>query len=209
MKLTINEFNHGDPIPGEFAFCITDIAQNVALSSNRNPGLEWTDIPENARSLVLICVDRDVPTLANDVNQEDREVPAELERCDFYHWLMVDIPPEVNSIDAGACSDSVTPHGKQEPHGPTGSRQGINDYTQWFNGDESMQGEYYGYDGPCPPWNDSIVHHYEFILFATDLEHCPVEGAFAGQDVMTAIKGHILAESKVIGTYTLNPRLIK
>ena len=28
----------------------------------------------------------------------------------------------------------------------------------------TMAGDYYGYDGPFPPWNDSLVHHYVFTL---------------------------------------------
>lgn len=47
---------------------------------------------------------------------------------------------------------------------PEGLRHGINDYSKWFSGDSQMQGQYYGHDGPAPPWNDSIVHHYVFTL---------------------------------------------
>jgi len=208
MKLTIAEFQDQAIIPADFAFAIPDIAQHVALSGNKNPSLTWADIPEKTKSLVLICVDSDVPSKPDDVNQDDREVPNDLERCDFYHWVMVDIPPTVTAIEAGSCSNGVVPHGKKTPMGPQGSRQGINDYTQWFNGDEAMHGEYYGYDGPCPPWNDSIIHNYHFILYATDLEFCPVEGAFTGPDVKAALENHVLAQAKVTGTYTLNPRLL-
>ncbi|NNJ84557.1 MAG: phospholipid-binding protein, partial [Gammaproteobacteria bacterium] len=42
-------------------------------------------------------------------------------------------------------------------------------------------------------------------LYALDLERCPVEGVFTGGDVREAIKGHILAQTGVVGTYTLNP----
>jgi len=31
-----------------------------------------------------------------------------------------------------------------------------------------MKGTYFGYDGPAPPWNDSVVHHYAFTLYAVD-----------------------------------------
>jgi len=208
MKLKIEEFENNSAIPAEFAFAIPDIAQHVALSDNKNPKLTWSNIPEACKSLVLLCVDVDVPTKPDNVNQEDREVSADLPRCDFFHWVMVDIPPNISSIPAGSCSQGVTPHGKQNPPGPSGARQGINDYTQWFNGDESMQGEYYGYDGPCPPWNDSIIHHYHFTLYATDLEQCPVSGAFTGPDVRAALQDHILAQASVIGTYTLNQKLL-
>ena len=68
-----------------------------------------------------------------------------------------------------------------------------------------MAGQYFGYDGPCPPWNDERLHHYHFVLYATDLARCPVEGAFTGQQVRTALAGHVLAEAKLTGTYSLNP----
>lgn len=207
MKLTSDSFKHGENIPGRFAFCIPDATQHVALSDNLNPELSWSDAPPETKSFVLLCVDKDVPTKPDDVNQNDREVPSDLPRTDFYHWVMIDIPSDINSIAAGSCSNSVIAHGKQSPNGPAGSRQGINDYTNWFNGDEAMQGQYFGYDGPCPPWNDSIIHHYHFTVYATDLDRCKLEGAFTGSDIKAAIEGHILAEASLIATYTLNPRL--
>ena len=208
MKLNIKEFSQNTSIPAEFAFAIPDIAQHVALSENKNPSLSWTNAPAETKSFVLLCVDSDVPSKPDDVNQEGREIPSDLPRTNFYHWVMVDIPKSISNIEAGSCSSKVIAHGKKKPEGPKGSRQGINDYTQWFNGDEAMHGEYYGYDGPCPPWNDSIMHHYHFVLYATDLERCNVDGAFTGPDVKSALEGHILAQAEVTGTYSLNPRLI-
>lgn len=68
-----------------------------------------------------------------------------------------------------------------------------------------MSGDYYGYDGPCPPWNDSIVHHYVFTLYALDVATCSVSGKFNGGDVRAAIQGHVLEETKITGLYSLNP----
>ena len=133
MKLIIDGIRHGEPIPGKFAFGIPDEQDHVALSENRNPRLRWTVVPESARSLVLICVDCDVPSQPDDVNKEDREVPASLKRTDFYHWVMVDIPTDISEIAEGVCSDGITPHGKDDPWGPEGARQGLNGYTDWFD----------------------------------------------------------------------------
>lgn len=205
MQLMSSSFGHNQRIPEDFAFGAPDPAAHVRLSSNRNPHLRWTGVPSTARSLVLICVDTDVPTRPDDVNQEGRVVPADLPRADFFHWVMVDIPPTVSEIKAASCADGIVPHGKQSPAGPAGSRQGINDYTSWFAGDPAMSGQWFGYDGPCPPWNDSLLHHYHFILYATDLPRCPVDGDFTGQQVRQAIANHILAEAKLTGTYALNP----
>ena len=205
MQLTISGINHNQAIPETFAFGAPDEASHVRLAANRNPALRWAGSPDGTRSLVLICVDTDVPTKPDDVNQEGRVVPADLPRANFYHWVMVDIPPDTSGIEEGACSDGVTPRGKTDPQGPAGSRQGLNDYTNWFAGDADMAGDYFGYDGPCPPWNDSLVHHYRFVLYATDLERCPVDGKFTGPDVEAAIEGHVLAEVSIVGTYSLNP----
>jgi Raf kinase inhibitor-like YbhB/YbcL family protein len=205
VHLMSSSFAHGQPIPSEFAFCAPDPAQHVRLAPNRNPHLRWTGVPSTARSLVLICVDSDVPTRPDDVNKEGRTVPADLPRTDFYHWVMVDIAPTVSEIAAGSASDGVTARGKRDPRGPAGSRQGINDYTGWFAGDADMDGKYFGYDGPCPPWNDERLHHYHFVLYATNLERCPVEGEFTGPQVREAIARHVLAEARLTGTYSLNP----
>lgn len=209
MKLSSSSFKHGSAIPGEFAFAVPDPKTHVRLSANRNPELRWEDVPPACRSLVLLCVDPDVPTVGDDVNQEGRVVRSGLPRGDFCHWVLVDVPPSCDGIGAGDCSDGITPRGKQDPPGPRGSRQGLNDYTGWFAGDPDMEGRYFGYDGPCPPWNDERVHNYRFELFATDLARCPVDGAFTAADVRAAIEGHVLARATWTGTYTLNPTMLR
>ena len=205
MKLIVEGIDHGKPIAEKFAFGVQDAENHVRLGENLSPGIRWEDLPEGTRTLVLVCVDDDVPTKPDDVNQEGRTVPASLPRGKFYHWVMVDLPPGPGGFPQGACSRGVTARGKTSPQGPEGSRQGRNDYTAWFEGDADMGGVYLGYDGPCPPWNDEIPHHYHFILYATDLERCPVEGAFAPEEVETALIGHVLASAKVTGIYSLNP----
>ncbi len=207
MKLTSTSFADGGRIPGEYAFAVIDAAHHVKLSANRNPHLAWNDAPAGTASFVVVCHDYDVPSRPDDVNQEGREIPATLPRVDFFHWTLVDIPATMTSIAAGEFSHAVTPRGKSGPAAAHGTRQSINDYTGWFAGDHDMEGDYYGYDGPCPPWNDSIVHHYVFTVYALDIQRVPLEGRFGGGDVRRAIEGHVLASAKVTGTYTLNPRL--
>lgn len=207
MKLSSKSFDNGGVIPGRCAFAVKAPKGHVRLSDNLNPGLSWSGAPAGTQSFVLLCVDPDVPTRADDVNKEDREVPLKLERTTFTHWVMVDIPAEIDEIEEGACSRGVTARGKAAPAGPEGSRQGINDYTGWFKGDPDMGGNYFGYDGPCPPWNDSVVHHYRFELHALDVSRCAVEGAFTVADVQKAIEGHVLASATLTGRYSLNPRI--
>ena len=207
MKFTSSSFENNARIPGEFAFGVPDAKTHVALSKNRNPAFAWSGAPAATRSYALVCHDYDVPSKGDDVNQEGRSVPPTLPRVDFYHWVLVDLRANSTSIEAGEFSDGVTPRGKNGPAGPRGTRQGINDYTGWFASDKDMAGNYFGYDGPCPPWNDTIPHHYVFTLYALDCEKCPVTGTFSGRDVLAAIRGHVLAQVSVTGVYSLNPQV--
>ena len=70
-----------------------------------------------------------------------------------------------------------------------------------------MRGDYYGYDGPCPPWNDLRLHHYVFTVYALDVDKLPISGRFTGTEALAALKPHILAQASITGTYTLNPSL--
>lgn len=207
MQLSSENFSDQQAIPGEFAFGVSDPAQHVALSSNRNPQLSWSGAPDGTRSFVICCIDSDVPTRPDDVNQEGREVPADLPRTEFVHWLMADIPADITRLDAGSCSDGITPGGKTSPAGPEGSIQGVNDYTAWFAGDADMKGTYLGYDGPCPPWNDSLVHHYHFTVYAIDRPSLGLKPGFDLAALRKALMGRVLAQASLTGTYTLNPRL--
>ncbi len=207
MKLTSPKLIDNQPIPGDYAFCVPDPQQHVGSGPNKNPPFEWNDVPEGTKSMVLICHDPDVPTKPDDVNQEGRIVPADLPRTDFYHWILVDLPPEPSKIEEGEFSDAVISGGKSGPEGPRGTRQGVNNYTEWFANEAAMTGDYYGYDGPCPPWNDAIMHHYVFTLYALDIERCPVEGSFGGPDVLSALDGHVLGKATLTGTYSLNPNI--
>lgn len=205
MILTSESFFDGQPIPGEYAFCIPAAAGHVCLGGNRNPQLAWREAPAGTRSFAVICHDPDVPSRGDDVNQEGRTVPASLPRVDFFHWVLVDLPAGIARIAAGEFSKEVVPRGKAGPAAAHGARQGINDYTGWFASDRDMSGDYYGYDGPCPPWNDELRHRYVFTVFALDIERLPLEGKFTGQQARDAMQGHILAQASLTGLYTLNP----
>ncbi len=204
MKLHSDSFNDGDYIPTRYALGKRSADGKIDLTENKNPHLAWSDLPEGAKSIAILCYDRSAPTKPEDVNQEGRLVPADLPRADFAHWILVDVAPDA-SIAEGAFSDGATPHGKDGPAGPLGTRSGINDYTGWFGGDPDMVGDYYGYDGPCPPFNDAIVHRYDFVAYALDIDRVPVEGKFTGADVLAAMQGHILGEATIGFKYTINP----
>jgi Raf kinase inhibitor-like YbhB/YbcL family protein len=94
----------------------------------------------------------------------------------YTHWVLYDIPAETGHIE------EKVPNQEQIPGLGT---QGKNDAGK------------IGYAGPAPP---SGTHRYFFRLFAIDkmLELAP--GA-THQQVSAAIKGHILAQAELMGTY--------
>jgi Raf kinase inhibitor-like YbhB/YbcL family protein len=203
MKLTSESFADGERIPERNAFGKHDPESHVTLTDNKNPQLTWSGVPDGAKSVALICVDPDVPSKGDDVNQEGKTVPADLPRVDFYHWVLIDLPGQDGSIAEGELCDGITARGKDE-NGPRG-RRGKNDYTGWFAGDDDMKGDYFGYDGPCPPWNDEIVHHYVFTAYALDVEKLDLPSGFGGADAVKAMEGHILDKASITGSYAIYP----
>ena len=208
MELWSESWTNGDRIPERFAAGRLQADGSVGFSDNLNPHLAWGGLPEGTQSVVLICHDFDVPSRADDVNRTDREVPADLPRVDFFHWVLVDLPPRPTVIAEGEYSRGFVPRGKPGPAAPQGARQGLNDYTGWFAGDAVRAGQYFGYDGPFPPFNDSLVHHYVFTLYAVADPRLPLEGVFTGPDVRAALAGRVLGAATFSGTYTLNRRLV-
>lgn len=207
MKLWSPAWANGEPIPAVYAAGRLLQEGGVGFGDNRSPPLRWGPVPEGTRSLVLLCHDFDVPADQADVNRADRELPPDLARVEFFHWALVDIPPHLTDFEAGQWSQGFTARGKPGPEAGGGMRHAVNDYTGWFAGDSAMAGQYFGYDGPFPPFNDSLVHHYVFALFALGVARLPLEGVFTGAQAREAMAGQVLGAATWSGTYTLNRRL--
>ncbi len=204
MKVTSDSILHGMMIPEKYALATYDRNTHVTFCDNVNPHIAWRNSPDGTKSFVLMCVDKTVPSKPDDVNKEDRLVPADLPRVDFYHWLLANIPSSIREIGEGEACRGVTAKGKpsgETKHGVTG----INDYTGWFKGDPDMEGFYGGYDGPCPPWNDSRIHEYRFTVYALDVETLDLPERYTGAELLEAMKGHILDQGEIAGYYTINP----
>jgi len=203
MKVESKSFSVGSPIPGEYALGIPG-ADGPVPGPNKSPHLVWSEVPEGTRSFAVICHDPDVPSKPDDVNKTDRRVPHDLPRVDFYHWVLVDIPASITELVEGVDASGLVPRGKDPGKTDHGVR-GINSYTDWFAGDEQMQGDYGGYDGPWPPFNDERLHHYIFTVYALDVDSLGLPERFGGPEAIAAMQGHILDQSQWVGTYTLNP----
>ena len=214
MKLWSDSWPNGERIPARYACGRLDAAAGVAFSDNVSPHLAWSDLPAATQSLVLICHDFDVPSRGDDVNQAGREIPADLPRVDFFHWLLADIPVTASAIAEGAFSKPASRRAASPgpPSRCRASRARARASTTTPAGSPAtptLAGDYFGYDGPYPPWNDSLVHHYVFTLYALGVGRAPVEGRFGGAELRRAIDGHVLGEALHSGSYTLNRRLLQ
>ena len=75
MKLTSSAFVEGGKIPSKF----------TCQGENINPELHIKDVPPQAKALVLICDDPDVPEYV----RKDRM---------YDHWVVYNIPPTITHI---------------------------------------------------------------------------------------------------------------
>ena len=204
MQVRSDSFSNRSPIPARFCAGQRSDGQ-VGFGGNRNPHLAWSGAPQGTRSFALLCLDPDAPTQPELAGKEGVQIPVALPRTHFCHWAVAGIPASVQEIAEGAFSDGLVAGGKAPAEGPGGSRQGLNDFTGWFAGDESLGGDWWGYDGPFPPPNDLRVHRYFFRVFALDTDALDLPERFTGGDLLRAMHGHVLGEAMLHGHYSLNP----
>ena len=60
-------------------------------------------------------------------------------------------------------------HGRPSDPPVPGAVTGQNGYRGLFEGNADLEGTYGGWDGPFPPWNDELVHHYVTTVSALDV----------------------------------------
>jgi len=117
---------------------------------NTSPEMHWSGTPEGTKSFALTCYDPDAPTGSG-----------------FWHWLVVNLPPETTSLALGTGDPAAGTL-------PAGALQTRTDFGAP------------GYGGPCPPKGDH-PHRYLFTLFAVKEAALLVE-----VDSMPAVVGFML-----------------
>ncbi|MGH8487803.1 MAG: YbhB/YbcL family Raf kinase inhibitor-like protein [Gammaproteobacteria bacterium] len=111
-------------------------------------------------------------SLALIVDDPDAPDPA-APKLTWVHWVLYNIPVRTPGLPEAV---------KQLP---AGTRQGLNDWQRA------------GYGGPCPPIGR---HRYFHKLYALDIT-LPDPGKPTKANVEAAMKGHVLAQAELVGTY--------
>jgi len=205
LKVKVDSIKQGAMIPDKFAFCQAAAQGHVGPGKDISPRIAWSAGPKGTQSYVVIVNDTDSPKTERDkINKEGMTVPATAERQTFYHWVLADIPANVRALKEGSGSKERVVHGKQASAATVG-KPGLNMFTNVFAANEALKGKYYGYDGPCPPWNDENVHHYHFMVYALSVKSLDLPVDFDAPAVVEAMKGKVLAEGEFNANFVTNP----
>jgi Raf kinase inhibitor-like YbhB/YbcL family protein len=95
----------------------------------------------------------------------------------WVHWVIYDLPADTKELAEGIAKTETLANG---------SKQGVNDFRR------------VGYGGPCPP--PGLPHRYFFKLYALD-EPTNLKPRATKQQVLEAIKGHVMGEAELRGGY--------
>jgi Raf kinase inhibitor-like YbhB/YbcL family protein len=108
------------------------------------------------------------------VDDPDAPDPA-APKMTWVHWVLYNLPPTTEGL----------PEAVKKSQLPAGTREGLNDWKRT------------GYGGPCPPIGR---HRYFHKLYALDAV-LPDLGNATKADIEQAMKGHVIAEAQLVGTY--------
>jgi Raf kinase inhibitor-like YbhB/YbcL family protein len=95
----------------------------------------------------------------------------------FTHWILFNIPSDSRELPEAMPAQAQL---------PSGALQGKNDFGRL------------GYSGPCPPPGPS--HQYRFTVYALD-QPLDLKAGASRKQVVDSMKGHILAQGQLTGTY--------
>lgn len=109
--------------------------------------------------------------IVDDPDAPDPKAP----KMTWVHWVVYDIPKTATGLPEDAAREGL----------PDGAREGRNDW------------KHVGWRGPCPPIGR---HRYFHKLYALDTT-LPDLGQPDKAAVERAMRGHVLAEATLVGTY--------
>jgi phosphatidylethanolamine-binding protein (PEBP) family uncharacterized protein len=206
LKVKVDSIKDGGMIPTKYSFCMPAAQGHIGPGPDISPPISWTKGPKGTQSYAITLTDTDSPKENRDkMNKEGMTVPSSSARQTFFHVVLVDIPANVRSLPKGAASNARVVHGKPAAQTKVGV-PGLMDFTKVFAANDALKGKYYGYDGPCPAWNDEInPHHFHFTVYALSVKSLGLPADFDGPAAMEAMKDKILAQGELPAIYSTNP----
>jgi Raf kinase inhibitor-like YbhB/YbcL family protein len=105
----------------------------------------------------------------------------------FVHWVIYKIPATAKGLPENISADPATPM----PAELAGAVQGVSGFRRP------------GYRGPAPP-KPGRVHEYHFIVYALG-EPLQVEAGLTKAQLLEAMKGKIIGQGEIVGTYERKP----
>lgn len=148
------------------------LSSNVFEHNGPIPKLYTCEGPNVSPPLAWSGIPADAASLVLIVDDPDAPDPA-APRMTWVHWLLYNLP--ANSTGLHEAVKSL----------PAGTLEGLNDWKRT------------GYGGPCPPIGR---HRYFHKLYALDVMLPDLNSPDKNQ-LEQAMRGHVLAETLLIGTY--------
>jgi len=146
---------------------------STAFSHNGEIPTQYTcEGADSAPPLSFDGIPKTAKTVALIMDDPDAPDPK-APKMTWVHWVLAGIPASATELPEG---------GKPLP---AGTREGRSSWNRT------------GYGGPCPPIGR---HRYFFKLYALDSDLADLK-SFNKDQLLAAMKGHILAEAELIGTY--------
>ena len=127
---------------------------------NISPQVSWQGAPAGTRSFAVTVLDLDAPGGAG-----------------WWHWIVLDVPPSVAGLAAGAALDGKL---------PAGAVQARSDFGP------------VGYGGPCPP--GGATHRYRLEVVALDVAR--VRTPTDAHGIEAALRGHVLARAALTARFS-------
>jgi Raf kinase inhibitor-like YbhB/YbcL family protein len=202
LQVAVGGLTEDGRLPASAAYCPP--AKMDPSEYNISPSVSWSRGPPATRSYALIMTDLDVPNDLSLINKPGVTISADTPRVPFIHWVLIDIPPSITALERGAEGNGFVPKGKPIGPAPHGLR-GANVYSHFYPAGSELAGIRGGYDGPCPPKNDSLPHRYVTRVYALDVTTLGLSGVFFGEDALKAMQGHVLAVGESEAKYSANP----
>jgi Raf kinase inhibitor-like YbhB/YbcL family protein len=205
LIVTSTSFTAGSRIPDKHVYCAPADNGKFKTGANQSPHLSWSGAPKETKFYAIVTVDPDVPANFDKVNQDRETISRSVPRRDFYHWVLINIPAATTSLPEGVGK------GVPSPDDPLSLNYfgipGVNDYQNAIRNANTITSNFVGYDGPCPPWNDTRLHNYRFIVYALGQQAPGLFANFRAQDVLPYLEKYALAKGELVGTYSTYKKL--